>query len=140
MNHPPKNSLLLSVHTKKQNLTMKISYNWLKDYINLDLEPVNVAEILTDIGLEVEGMETFQTIKGGLDGLVIGKVLSCEKHPNADKLTLTKVDVGNGDPLPIVCGAPNVSPNQKVVVATVGTTLFPTGGDSFEIKKAKIRG
>ncbi len=117
---------------------MKLSYNWLKDYIDLDVEPLELSAILTDIGLEVEGFEEFQSVKGGLEGVVIGEVLTCEKHPNADKLSVTTVDVG-GKVLPIVCGAPNVPKGQKVVVATVGTTLYD-GDNAFKIKKAKIRG
>ncbi len=117
---------------------MKLSYNWLKDYIDLDVEPLELSAILTDIGLEVEGFEEFLSVKGGLEGVVIGEVLTCEKHPNADKLSVTTVDVG-GKVLPIVCGAPNVAKGQKVVVATVGTTLYD-GDEAFKIKKAKIRG
>ena len=118
---------------------MKISYNWLAKYIKLDVEPERLSTILTDIGLEVEGMEKFQSVKGGLEGIVVGKVITCEQHTNADKLSVTTVDVGGEELLPIVCGAPNVAAGQKVVVATVGTTLYD-GDDSFTIKKAKIRG
>ncbi len=118
---------------------MKISYNWLAKYIKLDVEPERLSTILTDIGLEVEGMEKFQSVKGGLEGIVVGKVITCEQHTNADKLSVTTVDVGGEELLPIVCGAPNVAAGQKVVVATVGTTLYD-GEDSFTIKKAKIRG
>ncbi|MBK3518508.1 phenylalanine--tRNA ligase subunit beta [Carboxylicivirga marina] len=118
---------------------MNISYNWLKNYLNIDLEPAKVSEILTDIGLEVGGMEEIQSIKGGLEGLVIGEVLTCEKHANADKLSVTTVNIGGEEPLPIVCGAPNVAAGQKVVVATVGTILY-SGDESFTIKKSKIRG
>ncbi len=118
---------------------MKLSYNWLNQYIDLDLDPQLLSTILTDIGLEVEGMEEIQSIKGGLKGVVTGTVLTCEKHPNADKLSVTTVDVGNGNVLPIVCGAPNVAKGQKVLVATVGTTLYD-GENSIQIKKAKIRG
>lgn len=118
---------------------MKISYNWLKQYINIDLTPDQISKILTDTGLEVESVELFETIKGGLEGIVVGKVLSCEKHPGADKLSKTTVDVGDGKPTPIVCGAPNVAAGQTVLVATVGTTLY-NGDESFQIKKAKIRG
>ena len=117
---------------------MKLSYSWLKDYIDLDVDPLELSAILTDIGLEVEGFEEFQSIKGGLKGIVIGEVLTCEKHANADKLSVTTVDTG-GKILPIVCGAPNVAKGQKVLVATVGTTLYD-GDASFKIKKAKIRG
>lgn len=118
---------------------MKISYNWLKQYIDLDVDPQRLSTILTDIGLEVEGMEEFQSVKGGLEGVVIGEVVTCQKHPNADKLSVTTVDIGVDEHLPIVCGAPNVAAGQKVLVATVGTTLY-SGDDSFQIKKAKIRG
>ena len=118
---------------------MKISYNWLKEYIDIDIDPIKLEKILTSIGLEVEGIETFQSIKGGLEGLVIGKVLSCEKHPDADKLSITSVDIGNNTILPIVCGAPNVAKDQMVVVATVGTTLY-SNDEAFVIKKSKIRG
>jgi phenylalanyl-tRNA synthetase beta chain len=119
---------------------MKVSYNWLKDYIDIDITPEKAAAILTDTGLEVEGLEKIETIKGGLRGLVIGEVVEKDKHPDADRLSVTKVNVGNGALLNIVCGAPNVASGQKVVVATVGTTLFPTDGDSFKIKRSKIRG
>ncbi|WP_430809291.1 MULTISPECIES: phenylalanine--tRNA ligase subunit beta [unclassified Carboxylicivirga] len=118
---------------------MNISYNWLKNYLNIDLAPEKACEILTDIGLEVGGMEEVQSIKGGLEGLVIGEVLTCERHPNADKLSVTTVDVGGEESLPIVCGAPNVAAGQKVLVATVGTVLY-SDDDSFTIKKSKIRG
>ena len=118
---------------------MKISYNWLKQYINLDVAPEIASKVLTDIGLEVEGTEEFQSVKGGLKGVVVGEVITCEKHPNADKLSVTTVDIGTGELLPIVCGAPNVAAGQKVLVATVGTRLY-SGDDSFEIKKSKIRG
>ncbi len=118
---------------------MKISYSWLKDYIDLDIDPHKLSELLTDGGLEVEGMEKVESIKGGLQGIKIGKVLTCEKHPNADKLSVTTVDIGGDTPLPIVCGAPNVAAGQKVLVATVGTTLY-MNDESFKIKKSKIRG
>ncbi|MBN2682336.1 MAG: phenylalanine--tRNA ligase subunit beta [Bacteroidales bacterium] len=118
---------------------MKISYNWLKEYLNLEIDSEKVSEILTDIGLEVSGTEKFQSLKGGLEGIIIGRVLTKEKHPDADKLSLTTVDVGGAEPLHIVCGAPNVEAGQKVVVATVGTTLYHND-ESFTIKKAKIRG
>ncbi|MBE0651694.1 MAG: phenylalanine--tRNA ligase subunit beta [Bacteroidales bacterium] len=118
---------------------MKLSYNWLKQYVDLDVDPQLLSTILTDIGLEVESMEEVQSIKGGLQGVVTGTVLTCERHANADKLSVTTVDVGNGKILPIVCGAPNVAKGQKVLVATVGTTLYD-GDNSMEIKKAKIRG
>ncbi len=118
---------------------MTLSYNWLKNYIDLDIEANELSVLLTDCGLEVEGMEFHESIKGGLKGIKIGKVLSCEKHSNADKLSVTTVDLGEGKVLPIVCGAPNVATGQTVLVATVGTTLY-TGDDSFQIKKSKIRG
>lgn len=118
---------------------MKISYNWLKDYLSIDLTPDKLSELLTDCGLEVEGLEKWQSVKGGLEGFVIGEVKTCEKHPDADRLSITSVDVGNEALLPIVCGAPNVATGQKVVVATVGTTLYD-GDNSFVIKKAKLRG
>jgi len=118
---------------------MKISYNWLKEYINLTVNPDQTAEILTDIGLEVEGIERFETVKGGLEGVVIGEINSVVPHPNADRLQLTKVDVGHSELLDIVCGAPNVAEGQKVVVALVGCTLYPDER-GFKIKKSKIRG
>lgn len=119
---------------------MKISLNWLKEFITLDESPEQIAEVLTDIGLEVEKFEEVQSVKGGLKGLVIGEVVSKEKHPDADKLSITKVDVKGEELLPIVCGAPNVAKGQKVVVAMVNTTIFPSTGEPFKIKKAKIRG
>ncbi len=118
---------------------MTISYNWLKEYIKIDIEPEKVAQILTAIGLEVESFEKHQTIKGGLEGIVIGEVLTCEKHPDADKLSKTTVNVGLPEPLHVVCGAPNVAKGQKVAVATVGTKLY-FGEQEIVIKKAKIRG
>ncbi len=118
---------------------MNISYNWLKDYLDFDLSPQATADALTSIGLETEGLNEVQTIKGGLEGLVIGEVLTCEPHPNSDHLHLTTVNVGTGEPLNIVCGAPNVAAGQKVVVATVGTTLYTDDGE-FKIKRSKIRG
>lgn len=118
---------------------MKISYSWLKQYVNIDMDVDSLSEILTDTGLEVEGLEKFETIKGGLEGIVVGKVLTCEKHPNADKLSKTTVDVGMDEILPIVCGAPNVAAGQTVLVATVGTVLY-NGNENFKIKKSKIRG
>lgn len=119
---------------------MKISYNWLKTFLSVDLTPEEVAEYLTSAGLEVEGIEPFEAIKGGLKGIVIGEVIEKEKHPDADKLSLTKVNIGGIEPLNIVCGAPNVAVGQKVLVATVGTKLYPLSGEPFEIKKSKIRG
>jgi phenylalanyl-tRNA synthetase beta chain len=118
---------------------MTISYKWLSEYLPVTVEPERLARILTSIGLEVESFEKYEEIKGGLKGLVIGEVLSTEKHPNADKLTLTKVNVGNGEPLQIVCGAPNVAAGQKVVVATVGTTIYPINTEPLTMKLAKIR-
>lgn len=119
---------------------MKISYNWLNELIPTGLSPEKIAEILTGTGLEVEGIEPFNTIKGGLKGIVVGEVKTCEKHPNADKLKVTTVDIGQPELLHIVCGAPNVAAGQKVLVATVGSTVHPTIGEPFEIKKSKIRG
>lgn len=119
---------------------MKISFNWLKNYININESPEQIADLLTQSGLEVEGSSAYEQIPGGMEGLVIGEVISSEKHPNADKLKITNVNIGNGAVSPIVCGAPNVAAGQKVVVATVGSTLYPTGGIPFKIKKAKIRG
>ena len=118
---------------------MIISYNWLKDYLKIDLEVEQLSTILTDIGLEVGGIEDFESVKGGLKGLVVGEVLTCVKHENADTLSVTTVNIGGDHILPIVCGAPNVATGQKVIVATVGTTLYD-GDDNFKIKKSKIRG
>ncbi len=119
---------------------MKISYNWLKDYINTDLSAEEAGKLLTDCGLEVEGIEKFETLKGGLAGIVIGEVLTKEKHPDADRLSVTTVDIGTGTILNIVCGAANVEAGQKVVIATIGAVLYPSAGEPFEIKKSKIRG
>ena len=119
---------------------MKISYNWLKQFINIDLKSEDTAEVLTDLGLEVEGVEKFESLKGGLEGVVIGHVLTCTQHNNADKLKVTTVDIGTGSPIQIVCGASNVAVGQKVPVATIGTKLYDKEGQSFEIKKGKIRG
>ncbi|GEN75223.1 phenylalanine--tRNA ligase subunit beta [Chryseobacterium hagamense] len=119
---------------------MKISNNWLKDYIKTELKTERIGEFLTDIGLEVEGIEKFESIKGSLEGVVVGKVLTCEKHPNADKLKKTTVEVGNGKVLNIVCGAPNVEAGQTVPVAVVGTKIYDKTGNFFEIREAKIRG
>ncbi|MDB5251967.1 MAG: phenylalanyl-tRNA synthetase subunit beta [Flaviaesturariibacter sp.] len=119
---------------------MTISYHWLSEYLPVKLDPERLSRILTSIGLEVESMEPFEEVKGGLAGLIIGEVLHTEKHPNADKLTLTRVNIGESTPLQIVCGAPNVAVGQKVVVAPVGTTIHPTSGDPLTMKVAKIRG
>ncbi|SFS34262.1 phenylalanine--tRNA ligase subunit beta [Sphingobacterium wenxiniae] len=119
---------------------MNISYNWLKNYIDIDKTPEELSLILTDIGLEVEVLEKVQSIPGGLEGLVVGEVKSCEQHPNADKLKVTTVDVGAEELLHIVCGAPNVRTGLKVIVATVGTHCHPTQGEPFKITKSKIRG
>jgi len=119
---------------------MKISLDWLRQYISLTESPDQIAALLTGSGLEVEAVEPLEAVPGGLEGMVVGQVLTCEKHPDADKLSLTTVDVGGPQPLPIVCGAPNVAAGQKVVVALVGAKLYPTNGESFVIKKAKIRG
>jgi len=119
---------------------MKISYNWLKQFINIDLKSEDTAEVLTDLGLEVEGVEKFESLKGGLEGVVIGHVLTCVQHTNADKLKVTTVDIGTGAAIQIVCGASNVAVGQKVPVATIGTKLYDKEGKVFEIKKGKIRG
>ena len=118
---------------------MNISYNWLKEYVNFDLTPDEVAAALTSIGLETGGVEEVQTIKGGLEGIVIGEVLTCEPHPNSDHMHVTTVNLGQGEPVQIVCGAPNVAAGQKVVVATLGTKLYD-GEECFTIKKSKLRG
>jgi phenylalanyl-tRNA synthetase beta chain len=119
---------------------MKISYNWLKQFIKLPDTPEKTGELLTDLGLEVEGLQQFQSIKGGLEGIVVGHVLECKPHPNADKLQLTQVDLGNDERVQIVCGAPNIAAGQKVPVATIGTTLYDEKGEAWPIKKGKIRG
>jgi phenylalanyl-tRNA synthetase, beta subunit, non-spirochete bacterial len=118
---------------------MTISYNWLSEYLPEPVQPERLSQILTSIGLEVEAVETYESHKGGLKGLVVGEVLTCEKHPNADKLKLTTVDIGSTT-LKIVCGAPNVAAGQKVVVAPVGVTIYPTDGEPVTMKRAKIRG
>lgn len=118
---------------------MKISYNWLQQYVQFDKSPEELSKTLTNTGLEVEGLEKYESIKGALNGVVIGEVKTCSKHPNADKLSLTTVDIGESA-VPIVCGAPNVAVGQKVVVATIGSMLYPSEGDVFKIKKSKIRG
>ncbi len=119
---------------------MKISYNWLKQFVNIDWTPEKTAELLTDLGLEVEGIEHYQSVKGGLDGIVVGEVLTCVQHSNADRLKVTTVDIGNDQPIQIVCGAANVAAGQKVPVATVGATLYTPEGEAWTIKKGKIRG
>ena len=119
---------------------MKISYNWLQQFLQIDWDATKTGELLTDLGLEVEGIETKESIKGSLKGIVVGKVLTCVQHPNADRLKVTTVDLGDSKPIQIVCGAPNVAVGQKVPVATVGTLLYDDKGDSFKIKKGKIRG
>ncbi len=119
---------------------MTISYNWLSEYLPVSIEPEKLSRILTSIGLEVESLEKYESIKGGLQGLVIGEVISCEKHPDADKLSITQVNIGEGEPLQIVCGAANVAAGQKVVVATVGSIIYPSTGEPMTMKKAKIRG
>src|SRR5665647_22635 len=126
---------------------MKISYNWLKEYLPNDgitskmtENPHKLGDILTSVGLEVENIEKYEDVANGLEGLIIGEVITCEKHPDADKLKITTIDNGKGETLQIVCGASNVAAGQKVIVATVGTTLYPTAREPFTIKKAKIRG
>jgi len=117
---------------------MNISFNWLKEFLKINLKIDEVSEILTDIGLEVEGISDYQEFEGDLTGLVVGHVIECKKHPNADRLKLTKVDVGD-EILQIVCGAPNVDVDQKVIVAQVGTILYPLNNEKFKITKSKIR-
>jgi EMAP domain len=119
---------------------MKISYEWLKENLNFDLSPNKTAEILTDIGLEVEKIEHHENIKGGLNGLIVGQIKRINKHPNADKLNITKVDIGENKEFQIICGAPNLQEGQKVVIAKPGTTIYPSKGNSIKIKKTKIRG
>ncbi|MDX5429267.1 MAG: phenylalanine--tRNA ligase subunit beta [Bacteroidota bacterium] len=118
---------------------MKVSYNWIKELLTVDIPVEEAASLLTDTGLEVEGVDRIDSVEGGLEGVVVGQVLTCEQHPNADRLKVTTVDVGTGTPLHIVCGAPNVDKGQKVLVATVGSTLYPNG-EPLKIKKGKIRG
>lgn len=121
--------------------TTNISYNWLKEYIDFDLSPAELTQALTSLGLECDAFEEVESIRGGLRGVVIGKVLTCEEHPNSDHLHITTVDLGGEAPVQIVCGAPNVAAGQTVVVATVGATLYPAGEEKgFQIKKSKIRG
>ena len=113
---------------------MKISYNWLKQFLDIDWDARKTGELLTDLGLEIEGIEAFESIPGGLKGVVVGHVLSCGQHPNADRLKLTSVDIGADAPVQIVCGAPNVAAGQKVPVATIGTTLHTKEGEAWQIK------
>jgi phenylalanyl-tRNA synthetase beta chain len=122
------------------NKAMKISYNWLKTKLDLTLTPEELSVLLTDCGLEVESVDAFESVKGGLRGVVVGEVKEKEKHPDADRLSLTKVDIGTSELLSIVCGAPNVAAGQKVLVATIGTTLYPSTGEPITMKKSKIRG
>lgn len=119
---------------------MKISYNWLKQFIKIDWDAEKTGELLTDLGLEIEGIEHYESVKGGLKGIVVGEVLTCKQHPNADRLKITTVNIGTDTPLQIVCGAPNVAAGQKVPVATIGTTLYTAEGEAWKIKKGKIRG
>ena len=119
---------------------MKISYNWLKEYLDFDQSPEELSVLLTDCGLEVEKIEEHESVKGSLEGLIVGEVKTKEKHSNADKLNVTTVDIGSGELLPIVCGAPNVEAGQKVIVAPPGATLYPSEGGDFKIKETKIRG
>ena len=119
---------------------MRISINWLKDILPTNVDPQEIADKLSVSGLEVEHIEEWQSLPGGLKGFVIGEVLTCVQHPNADKLKLTTVNIGSGEPLNIVCGAPNVAAGQKVIVATVGTEISMKGKDPFVIAKSKIRG
>jgi len=119
---------------------MKISYNWLREYVDSALTPSEAERVLSSIGLEVEAMESIEEVPGSLEGVVVGEVVECVKHPDADKLSLTKVDAGEAELLQIVCGAPNVAKGQKVLVAKVGTTLTFTSGDKLTLKRAKIRG
>ena len=118
---------------------MTISYNWLCEYLPDAIEPAQLSKILTSIGLEVESLEQYEKIKGGLAGVVIGEVLTCEQHPNADKLKLTTINIGKEAPLKVVCGAANVAALQKVAVATVGATIYPMTGEPMTMKAAKIR-
>jgi phenylalanyl-tRNA synthetase beta chain len=119
---------------------MKISYNWLKQFLQIDWDAEKTAELLTDLGLEIEGITVFESIKGSLEGIVVGHVISCDQHPNADRLKIATVDVGYAAPLQIVCGAPNVAKGQKVPVALVGTTLYDKSGEPWKIKTGKLRG
>ena len=115
---------------RKPRIVMKVSYNWIKNYLNVDLSAEDCAKVLTDTGLEVEGIHEIESVKGGLKGLLVGEVLTCDQHPNADRLRKTTVDVGS-EVIDVVCGAPNVAAGQKVVVATVGTVLYDDKGEAF---------
>ena len=119
---------------------MKISNKWLQQFIKLELTPEEISVLLTDLGLEVEGIEKFESVKGGLKGVVVGKILNCIKHPNADRLKITEVDIGEKENLSIICGAPNVEKGQNVLVATIGTTLHTNDEKILKIKKGNIRG
>ena len=118
---------------------MKISYNWLRQFLKIDWKSDEIAALLTDLGLEVEVVEKYQSVKGGLEGIVVGHVVTCKQHPNADRLKITTVDLGDGNPVQIVCGASNVGVGQKVPVATIGSVLYDNDGNPFTIKKGKIR-
>ena len=124
---------------RKEQAIMTISYQWLCEYLPEIIEPEKLSRILTSIGLEVESLEKYESIKGGMAGLIIGEVMECTQHPNADKLKVTSVNLGSGEPLQIVCGASNVAIGQKVVVATAGTTLYPISGEPITLRIAKIR-
>ncbi len=119
---------------------MTISYQWLSKYLPVNVLPAKLSEILTSLGLEVESMTEYQSVKGGLKGLLVGEIRTCVKHPEADKLSITTVNIGEATDLQIVCGANNVAVGQKVVVAPVGCTIYPTNGQPIILKKAKIRG
>ena len=116
---------------------MKVSHNWLQKYLKTNISLEKQLELLTDLGLEVEGTSTFESIKGSLNGVIVGEVISCDPHPNADRLRVTQVNLGTEENVQIVCGAPNVAAGQKVPVATVGTKLYDAEGNPFEIKKSK---
>jgi phenylalanyl-tRNA synthetase beta chain len=131
---------LFATFTGSKKIGMKISYNWLRTWLNTPLSPTDIADILTDTGLEVEGVDTVETVPGGLNGLVVGHVVKAWQHPDADRLRLTMVNIGEIEEIQIVCGAPNVAEGQKVIVAMVGAKLYPSEGDPFVIKKGKIRG
>ena len=135
----PKRNAYISDLKNRRTTLMKISYNWLKQFIKIDWKSDETAALLTDLGLEVEVVEKYQSVKGGLEGIVVGHVLTCVQHPNADRLKVTTVDLGDGIPVQIVCGASNVAAGQKVPVATIGSTLYDKDGNAFVIKKGKIR-